>query len=85
MSDRIGLPQRRRGAIGRDRDDERRTVDDRTELEVAEFRPVDHVDGHTCGAGRRRECRSFGAVRNRTDSKRGTIEVIGLPPPQIER
>ena len=45
------LPEDRRGAVGRDADDERRARHDRAELELAERRHVDDVDRH---AGRPR-------------------------------
>ena len=70
--------QNRRGAAGRNRNDERVAVDNRGHDEVAELRPVGDVDP-CAGALRRRP--SLGRqplVLERHEAERGALEVLRL-------
>jgi len=81
------LAKDRRRAIGRDADDDRRAIDDRTELELGKCRLVDDIDGHARAFRRFGKCRGFGIIfeipnRNRgacKDVRRPNLRIASLP------
>src|SRR5262249_20575840 len=79
------LPEHGRRTIRRDADDERRTIDDRAEREVAERRLVDDVDRHARGARLCGEYRSRAVVLEGADRKGGFDEVRGLDAAAVNR
>ena len=79
------LAQDRRGAVGRDADHHRRTVDDRAELEIAEGRLVDHVHRHACIARGCRKRLGLFLVFEVGDCERGILEDIGRPRRAVQR
>ena len=58
-------------------DDERRTVDDRAELEVRRIRPVDDIDRHARGARRGGESLRLVVALDIGERERRRIEVVG--------
>ena len=79
------LAQDRRGAVRRDADHHRRTVDDRAELEIAEGRLVDHVHRHARIARGGRKGLRLLLVFEVGDCERGILEDIGRPRRAVQR
>ena len=76
-ADRLG--EHRRGAVGRDADHQRRTIDDGAEGEVAEVRLVDHIDRHAGRAAGGGKALRLGRILAAAHRDRGAGKIGRVP------
>ena len=73
------LAEHRCRAVGRNAEDQRRAVDDRAELKIAEGRPVDRIHRRAGSLGSGAECARFAVVLGVDQGDRRADEIVWHP------